>query len=358
MSAKITSLESITIKNPVLQSQENSESDLFTLSLPYKDGTLATTGDVSALSESTTSAINELSTRVNGATQTLVFDTVEDMNEWLSDPTNTENLPVGSNLYIKDLSAPDYWWTGEGVEELETEKVDLTQYVTKTGEETLTNKTIDLSTCFVTRNGALRYKVGNNTVNLLLPTHGSGTAAILDESNTVSLRNKQIWGTNQLYNGTLKSQSNYTIRFPDKNCTLATLDDIPSSSSSSSIFENVNTIRLASINEYRNGKITGSLSIDGVPAMGDRCYYVIFQAITQQTNTAGDIITLTNVHAYTHSEMGYIIINTPFYEMRIQPYTTGGIVLEAKKNIPTNLDISAEGIFFTYNTYPFNWSSA
>ena len=228
MTAKITSLESITIKNPVLQSQENSESDLFTLSLPYKDGTLATTGDVSALSESTTSAIEELTTRVNGATQTLVFDTVEDMNEWLSDPTNTDNLPVGSNLYIKDLSSPDYWWTGEGVEELETEKVDLTQYVTKTGNETLSNKIYESETLFSSE--YYRYSLSyNNEVKQILIPIINGNNYIINAISNQALANKKIYDSNRLHHGTLKSKSNYTITFPDKNCTLATTDDINNS---------------------------------------------------------------------------------------------------------------------------------
>ena len=92
--------------------------------------------------------------------------------------------------------------------------------------QTLANKTIDLSNCFVTANGAIRYKNGNNTVNLLLPVHNSGTASLLDESNTVTLRNKQMYGTNKLYDGTLLSKTGYTITFPDKNCTLATTNDI------------------------------------------------------------------------------------------------------------------------------------
>lgn len=59
-----------------------------------------------------------------------VFDTVEDMNAWLE--SNSSILKLGDNLYIRAVNVPDYWWDGETVQQLETQKVDLTDYVKNT----------------------------------------------------------------------------------------------------------------------------------------------------------------------------------------------------------------------------------
>ena len=61
-----------------------------------------------------------------------VFDTKADMMTWLSDEANTAKLVVGDNLYIRDKGVHDYWWDGEKEQELETQKVDLTEYVKNT----------------------------------------------------------------------------------------------------------------------------------------------------------------------------------------------------------------------------------
>lgn len=61
-----------------------------------------------------------------------VFDTYDDMIEWLSDSTNTEKLVRGDNLYIRDTGVKDYWWDGTEPQELEAESPDLTDYYTKT----------------------------------------------------------------------------------------------------------------------------------------------------------------------------------------------------------------------------------
>ena len=60
-----------------------------------------------------------------------VFDTLEDLELWLQDKTNTSKLVLGDNLYIRALGIPDYWWDGSEKQQLETQKVDLTEYATK-----------------------------------------------------------------------------------------------------------------------------------------------------------------------------------------------------------------------------------
>ncbi len=61
-----------------------------------------------------------------------VFDTVEDLDLWLSDEANTVKIHLGDNFYIRAVNVPDYWWDGKQKQPLETQKVDLSEYVKKT----------------------------------------------------------------------------------------------------------------------------------------------------------------------------------------------------------------------------------
>ena len=91
MTVKITEIENAIIKNPTLQTTNNSST--FTLGLPQKNETLATTNDITTATSSlaTQSALNSvigdvdsLEERMNGVQQARVFDTVAEMNTWLS----------------------------------------------------------------------------------------------------------------------------------------------------------------------------------------------------------------------------------------------------------------------------------
>ena len=57
-----------------------------------------------------------------------VFDTVADLDSWLTDTENTKKLVLGDNFYIRALDVPDYWWDGQNKQLLETQKVDLSEY--------------------------------------------------------------------------------------------------------------------------------------------------------------------------------------------------------------------------------------
>lgn len=61
-----------------------------------------------------------------------VFDTVGDLDLWLEDAENTARLVLGDNLYIRATDVPDYWWDGAARQPLETQKVDLSEYVKNT----------------------------------------------------------------------------------------------------------------------------------------------------------------------------------------------------------------------------------
>lgn len=72
----------------------------------------------------------EVNALASGGTSALVFDTQEELNTWMETPANVATLKVGQNIYIKATDTPDYWWDGTQLQILETQKVDLADYVT------------------------------------------------------------------------------------------------------------------------------------------------------------------------------------------------------------------------------------
>lgn len=70
----------------------------------------------------------------NGKRKSNVFDTVSDMETWLSNSENTAGLKVGDVFLIRATDVPDYWWDGTSAQVLETTKVEI---------EFLTNEEID-----------------------------------------------------------------------------------------------------------------------------------------------------------------------------------------------------------------------
>lgn len=67
-----------------------------------------------------------------GKSRARVFNTKADLDTWLLTPANVAELQIGDNFYIKAIDVPDYWWDGTQTQALEGEKVDLTDYYTKT----------------------------------------------------------------------------------------------------------------------------------------------------------------------------------------------------------------------------------
>lgn len=78
------------------------------------------------------SKMDELESIAKGRATGYVFDTLADLDAWLSNSANTANLVLGDNLYIRATNVPDYWWDGKSKQELETQKVDLAEYVKNT----------------------------------------------------------------------------------------------------------------------------------------------------------------------------------------------------------------------------------
>lgn len=104
------------------------------------DSTLKETG-TPADAAATGEAIAEATNIAKGRNRARVFATTAAMESWLKDAANKGVCIVGDNLYIEDVDVPD-WWVSEVLEEadaetgyyykiaqLETQKVDLTNYV-------------------------------------------------------------------------------------------------------------------------------------------------------------------------------------------------------------------------------------
>ena len=65
-----------------------------------------------------------------GATTIRVFDTIDELEAWLTDE-NIATLKVGDTFLIRDMGSPDFWWDGEEPQVLEAFNLDLFNYVEK-----------------------------------------------------------------------------------------------------------------------------------------------------------------------------------------------------------------------------------
>ncbi len=64
-----------------------------------------------------------------------VFDTLQEMFDWCAVPANAATLVKGQNLYIREESAPDYWW--DGTQPLiQNSKTDFSDYYSKSEIDT------------------------------------------------------------------------------------------------------------------------------------------------------------------------------------------------------------------------------
>lgn len=102
--------------------------------------------DLAALEERVEAVEDQSATALSiakGKNQAHIFNTTDDMNAWMSVSSNAGLYTVGDNIYIIDTDVPD-WWVSEVLTEadpdtgfyykiaqLETQKVDLTNYVSK-----------------------------------------------------------------------------------------------------------------------------------------------------------------------------------------------------------------------------------
>lgn len=78
-------------------------------------------GEVNGLEDT----IETVTNIANGKCHSEVFDTVDDMNNWIANSENTKNLKVGDVFLIRAVNVPDYWWDGTSAQILETTKVEI-----------------------------------------------------------------------------------------------------------------------------------------------------------------------------------------------------------------------------------------
>lgn len=98
----------------------------------------ASSEELEEAKETLQSEISAVDAIARGKSRARVFATKQAMLNWLQDSSHVAELAIGDNFYIKATDTPDYWWDGTQVQELESEKVDLTDYATK--EELKTEK--------------------------------------------------------------------------------------------------------------------------------------------------------------------------------------------------------------------------
>lgn len=79
-------------------------------------------GDIDGLED----AAADLTAIASGKCASYVFNTVEELETWLTKTENTVKLKIGDVFLIKAINVPDYWWDGSAKQILETTKVDLT----------------------------------------------------------------------------------------------------------------------------------------------------------------------------------------------------------------------------------------
>lgn len=111
-------------------------------------------------------AVAEAKAIAEGKSRARVFATKNALDTWLLDSENIALLQIGDNFYIEETDKPDYWWNGTTIKELETQKVDLTEYAKKT----------ELLTLGTTSNDAYRGDLGQIAYNHSQSAHAPSNA--------------------------------------------------------------------------------------------------------------------------------------------------------------------------------------
>lgn len=134
--------------------------------------------DIREAIESTASTANDALSIAKGRAQAVSFDTYEAMVTALKGASNTA-YKVGDNLFIKTTGVPDYWisnvlTTNTGtygyyeISALETQKIELSGYYTKTESDNKYETKTNASATYATKISLeeLEGKVNTNTTNI------------------------------------------------------------------------------------------------------------------------------------------------------------------------------------------------
>ena len=89
--------------------------------------------------------LSDVEAIARGKSRSWVFDTVSDLDTWLTVTANVDELLIGDNFLIRATDVPDYWWDGTQKLPSEVEKVDLTNIYTKSEADGIFLKSITKS---------------------------------------------------------------------------------------------------------------------------------------------------------------------------------------------------------------------
>ncbi len=181
--------------------------------LADKSDILALQNDVNANKEK----ISDVEAIAKGRATGYVFDTKDDMDAWLTDSENVVKLVLGDNLYIRATDVPDYWWDGTAAQELETQKVDLSEYASKEYVDNgLAGKQDQLSDEQLENIEDVPSKADKTEVSNVVTETVTGKAIVLDDvsplTDTISVKvssfcnvyvsGQNVWGETWSYDGT------------------------------------------------------------------------------------------------------------------------------------------------------------
>ena len=189
-----------TVIDPYYVHTDNNYTDAAVLEVAKIAGKQDTTADLlETESKTVVGAINEVNSIAKQASNGRVFATVTTIDAWLAIPENVAKLKIGDAFYIIELDVPDYWWDGTQKQELETQKVDLSQYYTSDQIDTLlgnyyTSSEIDTILSGYALSGH-NHEIGSLTNVDLTETTPLATDSVLIEQTSTGKVKKSLFST-------------------------------------------------------------------------------------------------------------------------------------------------------------------
>jgi hypothetical protein len=173
---------------------------------------------------------NEVKNIATGRVTAYVFNTLADLDIWLSVSANTATLRIGDDLLILATNTPDYWWDGTQKQVSETSSVNLSGYVPTTrlinGNPLTTNITIPVLDQALT---GLTTALGVSAANTIL----SALQTILNfltftgTASSTKVLTQAGWGTLPAAKTGFNHQTgtSYTLQLSDASVILVTMNN-------------------------------------------------------------------------------------------------------------------------------------
>ena len=150
-----------------------------------------------------------------GASRASVFADVAALETWLAVSGNTDLLEVGDNLYILEVTEPDFWWTGTGIAPLGAEAVNL-ELASSAGDGLMSKEDFDKLNGIAA--GANNYTHPSTDGNLHVPATGTtsdGKVLVAGDSagsaEWLSLSDAGIAAEEHTHSGDYLSISSFTV---------------------------------------------------------------------------------------------------------------------------------------------------